>query len=251
MLINAKVYINLQDNFGCTALMEACNKSLYDVVLLLIHEGANVNLCNTYGRTILINFYAESRLNYTNVPVWNFLEHKKIDVNISDKDGNTALILACRNEFDYHIEKLLDLKSDINAVNNAGENSLVACARSVYNSIGSDSHNRINKIMALLISKGAQFYLCNHIALNYSCNMLNDGAIELLLNQYMQTNNNSFMNVLVRNEKKNIIDYIVEFKQENTQNKVRPFCYKNIREIMMNMVNDPNIAIGKAFSKWW
>jgi ankyrin repeat protein len=91
-LIEAGANVNLQDNYGYTALMHAATKSTDNTVKMLINTGADVNLQNKYGYTALM--YAATKSTENTVKM---LIDAGADVNLLDSEGWTALMCVVSN----------------------------------------------------------------------------------------------------------------------------------------------------------
>jgi|WetSurMetagenome_2_1015567.scaffolds.fasta_scaffold384122_2 uncharacterized protein len=98
-LLEKGARVDASNYTGQTALMMACFYGHYDMVLLLLSYGANPNLANCGGRTPLMIATSEGHAAIIEV----LLELKpKIDVNVTDRNGKTALDMA----FDYGHENV-------------------------------------------------------------------------------------------------------------------------------------------------
>jgi ankyrin repeat protein len=85
------VDINAQDNYGWTALMEACSQGLIEVALELLKvDGLDVKLQNSYGDTALMwacfTGHADIALDLSRDP--------RVDRHIKNNDGSNVLTMA-------------------------------------------------------------------------------------------------------------------------------------------------------------
>ena len=117
-LIAAGADVNVQDEYGYTALMNAVDNDDNDdtdIAELLIDNGAGVNIQNELGYTALIIAAFIGRTNIAKLLIDN-----GADVNIQSKfsDGKprsaTALIAATRNGHEENVKVLIDAGADLN-----------------------------------------------------------------------------------------------------------------------------------------
>ena len=92
LLLEKKVNSELKANNGNTALLFAIDKSRFEIVNLLIESGANIIISNNEGITPLI--LASS--NGYNLEIVKTLVKKKVDLEMTDNNRNTALMTALR-----------------------------------------------------------------------------------------------------------------------------------------------------------
>jgi len=85
-----RVDVNIQDEYGVTALSFACIKGHFKVADILIKHGADVNLCNRNGSTPL-HFAA----NEGHTDLVKLLIENKVKVNADNKEQQTPLHYAC------------------------------------------------------------------------------------------------------------------------------------------------------------
>lgn len=113
MLINYGVNLNISDFMGHTALMDVCCRSLgeyskeKEILELLLDNGAETNVQNKYGYTPLMYAVERGKL----YSVEKLIEYG-IDLNIKDKDGDTALDIAYKmiKESENVLEGLMRMK---------------------------------------------------------------------------------------------------------------------------------------------
>ncbi|SEH99775.1 ankyrin repeats (3 copies) [Akkermansia glycaniphila] len=119
-----KLFLEYEDDVNSknTALIVSSRKYNYSLCKLLLAHGADVNIKDEDGKTVLMSTVNTWDPNIDLVKL--FLEYKA-DVNITDNEGKTALMLAieCRN-IDI-IKSLLDRGVDVNIKDKAGYTALM------------------------------------------------------------------------------------------------------------------------------
>ena len=101
-LLKAGIDVNIQDDFGQTALMKARNAAIAQA---LIDNGADVNHKSHSGKTALIN--ASAGL-YSKIKIVQTLIKAGADVNIQDGSGYTALTQALSMGHDDIVKILME-----------------------------------------------------------------------------------------------------------------------------------------------
>ncbi len=105
-LLAKGIDVNLRNNYGQTALMEAVYKRSPQIVKMLLEvEGINVNLQDVFGKTALIE-----AIYSTPAIVKMLLEVKGINVNLKDTGGRSALTTAVLNGDPRIVKMLLEAK---------------------------------------------------------------------------------------------------------------------------------------------
>ncbi len=157
---SAGINVNLQSNFGSTALIWATNfetrlPSCNIVELLLHHKDINVNLQNHKGWTVLMNICLD------NIDIITpkhehqlelLLQREDINVNIQNNKGETALILSCKKytkSTKRVVELLLEHKDiNVNVQDRQGETALArACNH------GKKTYNITERVVELLLQR--------------------------------------------------------------------------------------------------
>ena len=103
-------------------LIIAVNHLPMDVVKKLLNQGANINIIDNYGITALMNASYWGR-SY----VVRLLLNRGTDINIVDIYGQTALMFAARYGRSHVVRLLLNRGADINIINKHGQSALM-CA---------------------------------------------------------------------------------------------------------------------------
>ena len=140
--------VNVQDEYGLTALMQASNygKGYTEIVKLLLDHGADVNMTSN-GDTALM--FASTN-DHTEI-VRILLDHGA-DINVQDKYGQTALMQASGEECGHTeiVKLLLDHGADINVQDEYGQTALMNAIEFEY-----------TEIVKLLLEHGADPNLQN------------------------------------------------------------------------------------------
>lgn len=124
LLIDNDINLNLQNNFGKTALM-LCIKNWsenekinFDII---INSTKNLNIRDNYGDTSLIIVVLENKEYF----VQQLIE-KNADLDIQDDVGDTPLIMAVKDQFDFNNKNIIKLlvNAYIYIQNNNGNTAL-------------------------------------------------------------------------------------------------------------------------------
>eukprot|EP01099_Mayorella_cantabrigiensis_P002607 TRINITY_DN2140_c0_g3_i1.p1 TRINITY_DN2140_c0_g3~~TRINITY_DN2140_c0_g3_i1.p1 ORF type:complete len:210 (-),score=44.43 TRINITY_DN2140_c0_g3_i1:112-741(-) len=104
--------------------LEACNQGEQNIVKVLIERNVDINSNkNEHGKTGLM--LASWKGNQEIVEV---LVNQKADVNLTDNNGDTALINACHFRHKGIVELLIDHKADVNHQNGYGKTGLMVAS---------------------------------------------------------------------------------------------------------------------------
>ena len=123
-LIEKGADVNKQNEDGYTALIGACDKGMLEVVEKLIEKGADVNVQGAYGNTALI--LACDR-KHTDVAL-ALLEDDNIKVNLVNNRGHTALHQASIKGMLAVVQKIIAKDADVNVRDKSGDTALmIAC----------------------------------------------------------------------------------------------------------------------------
>ncbi len=129
LLINSGIDINNHNSkFSETPLHRLCARSSphMDLIMMLLEKGAKVNAVNLSGKTPIFH----CNFSYS-VELLNLLIKYGADINIRDKYGNTLLhddYINCFEErFEEFLKALLDFGFNINSKNSAGLTPLDFC----------------------------------------------------------------------------------------------------------------------------
>jgi hypothetical protein len=122
----------------------------FNVVKLLVKNGANVNSTNSHGDTIIMDILHDNDINNKDINNILFFIQKNININAKNSNGDTALIIIFKNQYAEIEDKIKGIElcinngADINVKNNDGKTALFyACKQ-----------NKLN-IVKLLLEKGA------------------------------------------------------------------------------------------------
>lgn len=129
LLLDYGANINATDIYGQTALMGADNNP--EIIKLFLDYGANINATDKKGETVLIQKIISYKLN----TVKELLKHPGIDIDHQDKRGRSALIWCVLNfaEDDIIIPKLLLKKgAKVDLTDRKGNTVLILAAREGY-----------------------------------------------------------------------------------------------------------------------
>lgn len=178
-LVDAGANVNIQDSSGRTALIHALitRKPNLGVIMALIQSGANFYIRDKKGMTaldyakdindskireIFVNpsnaatnglHGAVRRGNTTLSQILTLVQKNKADINAHNAFGNTALMLAARdNDNPAVIKALLALGADVNATNNNGDTALMFA-------VGKFNPNL--NVVKILVNSGADIHAEN------------------------------------------------------------------------------------------
>jgi len=119
--------VNMQDEYGVTALMDASSKGQKDLVELLILEGADLNARDNQENTALMLAALKGH-----VEIVELLVSNGAGVSLKDKTGNTALIESAKYARKSACEIITLLKENgarVNAKNKYGLTAVIFAAQ--------------------------------------------------------------------------------------------------------------------------
>jgi len=133
--LNKKVAINATNNDGKSALSNAIATNSFEAVSLLINKGANVNIIDKDGNNLayyLVNSYSKNNKKQFNEK-WNLLLQKGVNMLHVQNENNNLLHLAVTKNNTDLLDKIANLKIEINAKNNNGLTPLHIAAMTANN----------------------------------------------------------------------------------------------------------------------
>lgn len=133
LLIEQGADVNAVGHFNWTALMVAASKGHADSVRLLLRNGADPNVQDTYGWTPLMRaVYGNKR-----GAVTALLEHERLNLEVRDERGATALHVAVERGQSVLVSQLLASGADPGSIDDAGRNLLHKASVQGYDDIAS------------------------------------------------------------------------------------------------------------------
>jgi ankyrin repeat protein len=145
-LIDKGAEINTRNEDGDSALLIATgNPSGVAAISILLDKEADVTATNNKGRTALMN--AAILTGYFGADDIELLIKKGVNVNATDGNGWTALMFAADGQYENAdvVKKLLDNGADIAAVNNEGDNALNIATKAKYKKIVKVLNDQLKK----------------------------------------------------------------------------------------------------------
>jgi len=147
-LVRSGVDVNYQDpSSGSTALMLACGYDFADMAKFLVEHDADLNLRDKLGQTALMIAA------YRSVELFNLLLSKGADIKVKDQEGRTALthawvgVLSEEVPLDV-VETLLNKGADVNEAPDRGRAEGYTCLMMA-------ARNNRPDLVTFLIEKGA------------------------------------------------------------------------------------------------
>lgn len=110
-------YLNYEDENGYNVLLLAVEKSLYQVISLLISKNVDVNRKNIKGITPLIKAVEKAEKNDTKIKIVELLLKNNANVNLVDLSSNSALMKAVERNNLKVTKLLLDKDADCSIIN--------------------------------------------------------------------------------------------------------------------------------------
>ena len=176
-IIEQGVDANYMNHRGDTALIRAYSTAQTESVNVLLEKGADPNIVNSSGFSSL---HAAAAGNCPSKTVQE-ISKCKIDLDAKDKDGRTALLLACMHRQQETVQVLLEAGSNPNIRDNNGQTSLMKAAISGCR----------KKVIQAIIDRGNDVNATskyNDTALMWACDQRNEAAIHVLLKAGADTN---------------------------------------------------------------
>ncbi|MBA3954066.1 ankyrin repeat domain-containing protein [Candidatus Dependentiae bacterium] len=121
LLIEKKANLNLQDKLGFSPLIVAIEKGFIPIVAVLVAAGANLNVQNDIGITAL---WLAAYKGYTEI-VELLLNPSSVDSNTPDQHGDKALTKACVFDHNNTVKLLLARKANPNLSDKFGNTPLM------------------------------------------------------------------------------------------------------------------------------
>ena len=133
LLIDGGAEVNAAGHFNWTALMVAASKGHGECVRLLLAHGADPDVQDTYGWTPLMRaVYGNKR-----AAVAALLEHDRLDLEVRDERGATALHVAVERGNLALVAELLAHGADPGSTDDAGRGLLLKASVQGYDDIAS------------------------------------------------------------------------------------------------------------------
>ena len=134
LLIDKSANINIEDN---APLKEAISSRNIKVIELLIENGSNIDII--YENEPLLIYFIKNRFFNDNdkISIITKLLDKGIDINFTDKNGDSALHIAVKYTNIPIVKLLLDKGIDIDLIDNSGKTALTYANDEIKNIINS------------------------------------------------------------------------------------------------------------------
>ena len=170
-LIAHGVYLNAQNIAGKTALWLACSIKQQDYVKILLEAGSNPNIACNKGDTSL---HAAVIAGCRKKIIRTVIDYGA-DVNITNKENETALTIACGNQSEGALDALLKAKANPNIADANGD-------RCIHKAV---KHDCSKEVLQAIINHGADLNATNKentTALTIASAKRNADTINVLLN---------------------------------------------------------------------
>jgi len=126
LLLQLDVNVNVTDDHGNTALIEACKHPyLYSCIKEIIKKKPNLNVINDEGTSPLLNSCKN-----TDNRIFKYLIQKNANIYTTDFEGNNSLMYACSYGEINKVKYLVKKGINVNAVNSKGETALMQSIKS-------------------------------------------------------------------------------------------------------------------------
>ena len=121
--------VNIEDNNGYTALMQAVTIGYADTFKILVNPQFSQYSRNGKGRALIV----AARLGRTEIS--RILIDKGADVNTKDSKGKTALMLASLNGYTSIVDLLIKNHANLNMTDNRGRTALLLAKKKGHTDI--------------------------------------------------------------------------------------------------------------------
>lgn len=145
---------NITDNYGDSVLIKSSRRGHFDIVTTLLTAGADTNLTNKDGDTALI---VASKNGYYDI-VFSLLQ-AGANTELTDKYGETVLMRACWDGYLDIVQLLIDYQAEVFTTAGNGQSAYsFACARghTQVSELLFRTQNYRRRRMALFLSTSAQ-----------------------------------------------------------------------------------------------
>ena len=179
-IITHEVLLDAQNIYGRTALWLACSYRQQDSVKILLEAGSNPNTSDDDGDTCL---HAAVIGNCNKKIIHKIIDHGA-NVNATNKDNNTALMIACANKNEGAINVLLNANADPNIADDLNSDT------SLHKAVKGPG-DCSKEVLQAIIDHGVELNAtnkANDTALMIACWKKNEGAINVLLNARADSN---------------------------------------------------------------
>jgi len=128
-MFNPYIYMNNSDSEKNVTILQVCNIKLpfsfiKRNIIYLLDKGANLNLQDNYGNTALI-----IACHNNNTEIVNLLIENKTNLDLQDNDGWTALIYACYKNNTELVKILIDKGANLDLQDKNGCTALMLLSR--------------------------------------------------------------------------------------------------------------------------
>lgn len=127
-----KEQINIQDKYGFSLLHCALSGKKWDIAEFLINEGIDINLTDKSGDTAL-HYLCNEKTDVEVLKLIQMLLDRGTSVNVQNKDGTTPLIKAAVKSNGFGFERfklLLEYEPNIDITNKSGVSCISSCEES-------------------------------------------------------------------------------------------------------------------------
>ncbi len=171
-LVTSGIGINTIDLYGHSPLAWAASCGSVELTRYLIENGADVNRIGNAAIMKTLDSYSPGDLNIGNkAKIIGILVHAGADINSTDHEGNTALMLAAGKAIYFDgpnplVTELLSLGANVNSTNKHGDTALIKAVKRLNDGYGQYAYERgvkgIAETINGLVSAGADTNAENH-----------------------------------------------------------------------------------------